>query len=248
LRARLLLASTLALTFLALTHPAWAGPTQTYYLHDSFILDERVPSQAAAQVLRLSGSQFYSWNSTAFSADQTFPAGTWVATIWMNITSGPTQFRVRLGANNQSGSFLSLSYAYTTSIVLSSATAYQVVMTVSAFKINAGGYLSIGLERRAQSGQYSLAAFVFFDSPGAPSSLTTTIESVPVQNLGVGFAFAVIGIGAGGAAAAVGFAVAMSGSQVYTYGGYYYCRKHRVPVWSYSGCLWCPVERRYLRP
>jgi hypothetical protein len=36
-------------------------------------------------------------------------------------------------------------------------------------------------------------------------------------------------------------------SEVFAYGGTYYCRKHRVPVWHIQGHLWCPVERRYLR-
>ena len=36
-------------------------------------------------------------------------------------------------------------------------------------------------------------------------------------------------------------------SEVFVYGGYYYCRKHRVPLWYVNGGLWCPVERRSLR-
>lgn len=67
---------------------------------------------------------------------------------------------------------------------------------------------------------------------------------------GAGFAFAVIAIGAGIASAAGGLAVAATGqprSEVFTYGGYYYCRKHRVPLWDIQGWLWCPVEQRYLR-
>jgi hypothetical protein len=66
---------------------------------------------------------------------------------------------------------------------------------------------------------------------------------------GVGFAFAVIAIGAGIASAGGGLAVAATGqprSEVFTYGGYYYCRKHRVPLWYIHGSLWCPVEQRYL--
>jgi hypothetical protein len=80
---------------------------------------------------------------------------------------------------------------------------------------------------------------------------TTTTQTGPVQTFGMGFAFAFIGIGAGAAAVGVGVAVAASGplgSGLYTYGGYYYCRKHRVPVWIVEGQLWCPVERRFLRP
>jgi hypothetical protein len=79
---------------------------------------------------------------------------------------------------------------------------------------------------------------------------TTQISQTPqTASVGVGFAFVTIALGAGAAAGAIGAAVAIPGqSEVLAYGGYYYCRKHRVPVWSYSGYLWCPVERRYLRP
>jgi hypothetical protein len=83
------------------------------------------------------------------------------------------------------------------------------------------------------------------------TSTTQTQQTIQVESSGMGFAFAFIGIGAGAAAAALGVAVAASGglgSQILAYGGYYYCRRHRVPVWSYSGYLWCPIERRYLRP
>jgi hypothetical protein len=82
------------------------------------------------------------------------------------------------------------------------------------------------------------------------TTTTTTSQPIPPPS-GMGFAFAVIGIGAGAAAVGVGVAVAASGplgSGVYTYGGYYYCRQHRVPVWSVRGGLWCPVEQRYVRP
>jgi uncharacterized membrane protein (UPF0127 family) len=67
---------------------------------------------------------------------------------------------------------------------------------------------------------------------------------------GIGLAFVVIAIGAGVASAAGGLAVAMTGrpySEMFTYGGYYYCRRHRVPVWYVQGWPWCPVERRFLR-
>lgn len=82
------------------------------------------------------------------------------------------------------------------------------------------------------------------------SSTTITSQPVPPPS-GMGFAFAVIGIGAGVSAAGVGAAFALSGqrgSEVIVYGGFYYCRKHRVPLWYVNGGLWCPVERRYLRP
>jgi len=71
-----------------------------------------------------------------------------------------------------------------------------------------------------------------------------------VEASGTGFGFAVIAVGAGAAAAAGGLAVAISQprSEVYAFEGYYYCRKHRAPVWSVEGRLWCPVERRFLKP
>jgi hypothetical protein len=71
-----------------------------------------------------------------------------------------------------------------------------------------------------------------------------------VQTSGTGLGFAVIAIGAGVAAAAGGLAVAISQprSEVYAAAGHYYCRKHRTPVWSVEGRLWCPVERRFLKP
>ncbi len=60
--------------------------------------------------------------------------------------------------------------------------------------------------------------------------------------------FAIIGIGAGVAAAAGGLAVAISQprSEVYVFAGYYYCRKHRVPVWFIDNRPWCPIERKFL--
>lgn len=72
----------------------------------------------------------------------------------------------------------------------------------------------------------------------------------PVSGLGTGFGFAMIGIGAGVGAAAAGIAAVLSrpSSEVFGYSGYYYCRRHRVPVWLVQGGLWCPVERRFLRP
>jgi hypothetical protein len=77
-------------------------------------------------------------------------------------------------------------------------------------------------------------------------------EQVPTPSgPGAGFGFALIGIGAGVGAAAGGIAIAATGgmrSEVFAYGGYYYCRRHRIPVWLVGGGLWCPLENRYLRP
>jgi uncharacterized membrane protein (UPF0127 family) len=86
--------------------------------------------------------------------------------------------------------------------------------------------------------------------------LTTSVAHVTAATASVGpssnigFAFVVIAIAAGAASAAGGLAVAMTGrpySEMFTYGGYYYCRRHRVLVWYVQGWLWCPVERRFLR-
>jgi uncharacterized membrane protein (UPF0127 family) len=86
--------------------------------------------------------------------------------------------------------------------------------------------------------------------------LTTSLAQVAAATAsvgassGIGFAFVVIAIGAGVASAAGGLAVAATGqpySEMFTYAGYYYCRRHRVPVWYVHGWPWCPVERRFLR-
>jgi hypothetical protein len=95
-------------------------------------------------------------------------------------------------------------------------------------------------------------------TPVTTQQLTTSTTQIATATttqvglgLGIGFAFAVIGIGVGVASTGVGLAVAATGqpqSEVFAYRGYYYCRKHRVPVWCVQGGLWCPVEQRYLRP
>lgn len=81
---------------------------------------------------------------------------------------------------------------------------------------------------------------------------TTTAQQITTQtgDSGMGLSFVVIAIGAGAAAMAVGLAVVSTQprSEAYLYAGHYYCRKHRTPVLSVEGRLWCPVERRYLNP
>ena len=81
-------------------------------------------------------------------------------------------------------------------------------------------------------------------------SLDVLAKKEAVQASGTGLGFAVIAVGAGVAAAAGGLAVAISQprSEVYAFAGHYYCRKHRAPLWSVEGRLWCPVERRFLKP
>jgi len=80
---------------------------------------------------------------------------------------------------------------------------------------------------------------------------TMTMTPQTVQSSGVGLAFAVIGIGAGVAALGAGVAFAASGqpgSRVFAYGGYYHCRKHRVPLLLVGNRLWCPIEGRFIEP
>lgn len=70
------------------------------------------------------------------------------------------------------------------------------------------------------------------------------------QGFGVAPAFAVMGIGAVVAAvviASVVVAARQAKPEVFTYGGQYYCRRHRVLVAPVQGGYWCPVEGRLLR-
>ena len=88
--------------------------------------------------------------------------------------------------------------------------------------------------------------------PGGVASVDFQLQAsgIPCTTCSVGFALVVIGIGLGVAAAGVGVAFALSGqrgSEVIVYGGYYCCRKHRVPLWYMHGRLWCPIEQKHLR-
>jgi uncharacterized membrane protein (UPF0127 family) len=83
-----------------------------------------------------------------------------------------------------------------------------------------------------------------------PNSYTTTGTSNVGSSPSIGFAFVVIAIGAGVASAAGGLAAAATRqpySDIFSYGGCEYCRRHRVPVWYVQGLPWCPVEGRFLR-
>ena len=68
-------------------------------------------------------------------------------------------------------------------------------------------------------------------------------------NTAQGVGFAIIGIGAGVAAAVAGLAVIATHprTELYGFAGYYYCRKHRVPVLLINNRPWCPIERKFLR-
>jgi hypothetical protein len=84
----------------------------------------------------------------------------------------------------------------------------------------------------------------------APLTLIVVPTEASVAGGNMGLAFAFIGIGVGVAVAGVGAAFALSGqggSEAIVYGGYYYCRKHRVPLSYVNGGLWCPIERRPMR-
>jgi hypothetical protein len=74
------------------------------------------------------------------------------------------------------------------------------------------------------------------------------VQTAVVQTTAQGVGFAIIGILAGVAAAVGGLVVvaARPRSQLYGFAGYYYCRKHRVPVWFINNQPWCPIERKYL--
>jgi len=111
--------------------------------------------------------------------------------------------------------------------------------------------ISVGAD--AISGTYQLTIVATVVNATVTRWVPFTLIILPttpsVAGANVGLAFAFIGIGLGVAAAGVGVAVAMSrGSEVMVYGGYYYCRKHRVPLWYVNGGLWCPIEQRHLRP
>jgi len=160
----------------------------------------------------------------------------------------PTQFAVAVGMYSQSAGFLAVAHAYTPIIESTSPNRYQATITTATFNVGAGESFAVGLLRQWQNASSSPVAFVFFDSPDRASGIISP-EGGAAQPSSSGFAFAVVGIGAGLGAAAGGLAVAASSGPYsdVAYAGYYYCRKHRVPVWSAEGRLWCPVERKFHR-
>ena len=261
----------------ALSLSVSAQSQSTFYLHASYLLDQNAPTGTTANALKLATGEYYVWKSALFSAQLSFPAGTWTAAVWMNVTQGPTQCRLKLGTVNRSGAFVEHAHSFTPIVTSASPARYEVSISVGVFNVPAGESLAMGFLRQWQNGSYSPAAFIFFDSQTIPSSMTvpafpttmsTTTQTTTQQmttattentttmttvgsSPGTGWAFALIGIGIGVACAGGGVAAALSGRQypqVFTYDGYYYCRKHRVPVWYVQGWVWCPVERRYLRP
>jgi hypothetical protein len=289
---------------------ASAQSQNTFYLHASYLLDQNAPVGTTTNALKLATGEYYVWKSALFSAQLSFPAGTWTAAVWMNMTQGPTQYRLKLGTVNIYGAFAEYAHSFTPIITSASPARYEVSISVGVLNVPAGESLAMGFLSQWQNGSYSPPASIFFDSQATPSSLTgpvivttittmstatqtTTHETTTTTQLtattqtatqqtttqhttthtttqqmttattestttmaavgsspGMGLAFALIGIGIGVACAGGGVAAALSGRQypqVFTYDGYYYCMKHRVPVWYVQGHLWCPVEQRYLR-
>jgi hypothetical protein len=326
----------------ALSLSASAQSQNTFYLHTSYLLDQNGPTGTTTNALKLATGEYYVWKSASFSTQLSFTAGTWTAAVWMNMTQGPTQYRLRLGTVNIYGAFAEYAHSFTPIITSVSPARYEVSISGGVLNVPAGDSLAMGFLGQWQNGSYSPAAFILFDSQAMPSSMTgpavatsaststettsaststettsaststeTTSASTSTQtttqqmttattetttmaggtttmaggtttmaggtttmagctttmaggtttmaggtttmagsSLGTGWAFALIGIGIGVACAGGGVAAALGGRQypqVFTYDGYYYCMKHRVPVWYVQGHLWCPVERRYLR-
>jgi len=116
---------------------------------------------------------------------------------------------------------------------------------------NASSALRIGVDSEIEGGTYPLTIVAVTGTVSRSTPLTLVIMGNTIAGIptGSGLAFAVIAVGVGVAAAGVGVAVAVSGrsgSEIFAYGGYYYCRKHRIPLWYFNGRLWCPLEQRYL--
>jgi hypothetical protein len=263
--------SSLALSALSLS--ALAQSQSTFYLHANYLLDQNAPTGTTANALKLATGEYYVWKTAPFSAESSFPAGTWTAGVWMNITQGATQYRLRLGTLSRSDIFTEYAHSFTPIVTSDSPAQYQANISVGAFTVSAGESLTIGFLRHWENESYSPAAFIFFDSQAmssniiAPGATTTTVftatqvtttqtttqpaisTTAAASSSDMGWAFALIGVGIGVAVAGGGVAAALSGQgypEVFVYGGYYYCGKHRVPLYSVSGCLWCPRDRRYL--
>jgi hypothetical protein len=257
----------------ALSFSALAQSQSTFYLHANYLLDQNAPTGTTANALKLSTEDYYVWKTALFSAESSFPAATWTAAVWMNTTQGATQYRLRLGSVSGSGVFAEYAHAFTPIVTSASPARYEVSISVRAFTMSAGESLAIGFLRHWENESYSPVACIFFDSQSMPSSIigasatTTTVSTTTqvtttqtttqltttttaiVSSSGIGWAFALIGVGIAVAAAGGGVAAALRGQpypKVFAYGGHYYCGKHRVPLYSVGGWLWCPQHRQYL--
>jgi len=124
-------------------------------------------------------------------------------------------------------------------------------ITQSTTELPSGAY-SLVLTTGGIGGVGDYSVLAFDPSTNALSSCQSFVITFSGTSGGTfsGAAFAVIGIGAGVAAAGTGLAIAMSGRQrpeVMNFAGYYYCRKHRIPLWYVEGKLWCPLHQRHVR-
>jgi len=245
---------------------AWTQSSNAFYLHDGSRLDERMPSKAIPSFLELIEPEQV-WKTEAFTSDWTFSAGTWILSLWIAMSEGSTQFNAQLRIYQESGDWTRISHSFTPVVDSNAATEYRVAIEAPEILVAAGESLSIGLVRQWQNESDSFSAILFFDSINTPSSVTspegwpetntTWTQSTSQQHVAstytaaTGWGLAVVALGAGTAAAAGGLAVATTTSRypnVFAYRGYYYCSKHRVPLWLVRGWLWCPIEGRYLRP
>jgi hypothetical protein len=250
----------------ALSLSASAQAQNSFYLHAGHSLDENASTGTSPSTLKLSGVAYYVWETAPFSTEQSFPSGAWIGSVWMNRTQEPTQYRLRLGVVTASGGFLEHAHSFTPTITSAIPARYEVTISAGTLSVPAGESLAIGFLRQWQNGTYSPVAFIFFDSQATPSSLNSpsvttaqqTTTTTTQQNLmttqvesdaDLGFAVVLMGIGVAVTSAAGAITVTMAGwqyPQVFAYAGYYYCGKHRVPLYSVNGWSWCPVERRYL--
>ena len=79
-----------------------------------------------------------------------------------------------------------------------------------------------------------------------PSLITSTRHAF----WSFGWVLAILGVGAGAALllGAIAFISSGKAAQIIVHEGRYYCRKHRVALVNVYGALWCPFERKPLRP
>jgi hypothetical protein len=173
----------------ALSLSASAQSQNTFYLHASDLLDQNAPTGTTANALKLATGEYHIWKTTPFSAEQSFPAGAWTAAVWINMTQGPTQYRLKLGTANLSGGFVEYAHSFTPIVTSGSPTRYEVRISVGVLNVPAGESLAIGFLRQWQNADYSPPAFIFFDSQATPSSIagpavptdSFTIEANPTS-------------------------------------------------------------------
>jgi hypothetical protein len=156
----------------ALSLSASAQSQNTYYLHSSYLLDQNAPTGTSASILKLATAEYYVWRTALSSAQLSFPAGTWTAVVWMNMTQKATQYRLKLGAAGRFGAFAEYGHSFTPIITSASPARYEVSISVEAFTVPAGESLGIGFIHLWQNESSSPAACIFFNSEAMFSSLT----------------------------------------------------------------------------